>query len=110
MAAALPGRDLIRAGLEALARGNYDAPEAILLQTATQRLGRLGFKVPPRWCGGAPAYAEYDLLRALDARGVADANGRLRALLAELVSFESAAEAHVRRIAQRAPRKRRTTG
>lgn len=81
---ALPGRDLIEAGLDDLAQGKQSVP-ALLVAIGAPRLRQLGMTVPV-----GPARPEH-LLYALLAHEDADsAHGRYNALIRRLVSFERA--------------------
>ena len=83
---ALPGADLIRAGLRDIAEGT-DSIEALLVLVGAPRLRRLGFDVPD-----TPDYPEDRLYSKLAAENSDSAHGRYNALIRKLVSFERAAE------------------
>jgi hypothetical protein len=83
---AFPGEDLIRAGLEDLARGVESAP-ALLVSIGAPRLGRSGFRIPRQI--PAPEHRLYELLRREDSDA---AHSRYNALVRRLVSFERAVE------------------
>lgn len=82
----LPGEELIRAGLQDLARGE-ETIEALLVSIAAPRLERLGFEVTQPI--SAPEHALYERLRREDP---GSAHTRYNALIRRLVSFERAAE------------------
>ncbi len=83
---ALPGGELVRAGLDDLERG-VESVEALVVAIGAPRLRRLGILVP-----AVPAEPEQRLY-ALLAHGDADsAHSRYNALIRRLVSFERAAE------------------
>jgi len=83
---ALPGADLIRAGLADIARG-VESVEALVVLTGAPRLRRIGLDVPD-----SPQFPE-DRLYALLATEHGDAaHSRYNALIRLLVSFERAAE------------------
>jgi hypothetical protein len=83
---ALPGADLIRAGLRDIAEG-VDSIEALLVLVGAPRMRRLGFDVPD-----TPDYPEDRLYAKLAAEDSDSAHGRYNALIRKLVSFERAAE------------------
>ena len=83
---ALPGADLIRAGLRDIAEGK-DSIEPLLVLVAAPRLRRIGFAVPD-----TPDYPEDLLYAKLAAEDSDSAHGRYNALIRKLVSFERAAE------------------
>jgi len=83
---ALPGGDLIEAGLADLARGEETIP-ALLVSIGAQRLGEAGLDVP-RVITGAERRL-YDVLAREDTDG---AHSRYNALIRRLVSFERALE------------------
>jgi hypothetical protein len=86
---ALPGGALVRQGLADLAAGRHSAP-ALLIDIARPRLIELGI-VPPT--APPPAHEpERALYRLLRSEG-GDAYSRYNALLRELMSFQSAADA-----------------
>ncbi|MGH3104098.1 MAG: hypothetical protein ACRDN6_08385 [Gaiellaceae bacterium] len=84
--AALPGAELITAGIEDLARG-VESLEALLVSIGAPRLARLGFQVSSPL--PSPELRLYELLREDDADA---AHSRYNALVRRLVSFERAAE------------------
>ncbi len=84
---ALPGADLVEAGLDDLGRGRISEAGALVLVGAT-RLRRLGLEVPR----AAVACPEHELYRILHEQDQDSAHGRYNALLRRLVSFERAAE------------------
>ena len=83
---ALPGADLIRAGLRDIGEG-VESIEALLVLVGAPRLRRLGFDVPD-----TPYYPEDRLYEKLAAEDSDSAHGRYNALIRRLVSFERAAE------------------
>jgi hypothetical protein len=83
---ALPGEDLITAGLEDLARGIESAP-ALLVSIGAPRLQRLGITVPATIA--SPELRLYELLQRDDPDA---AHSRYNALIRRLVSYERAAE------------------
>ncbi len=83
---ALPGAELIAAGLRDLSRGTDSAP-ALLVLIGAPRLRRLGVLVPPRGVE-QPEHRLYELLAAEDPDS---AHSRYNALVRRLVSFERAA-------------------
>jgi hypothetical protein len=84
---ALPGADLVRAGLDDVLRG-HESIEALLVLVGAPRLRRLGIDVPERDVRH-PEHRLYEIL----ARSNSDsAHGRYNALIRRLVSFERAAE------------------
>jgi hypothetical protein len=86
---ALPGADLIREGLDDLARGVESVP-ALLVLVGAPRLRELGIEVAdPFGNEGFPEHRLYDLLAAEDSDG---AHSRYNALIRRLVSFERTAE------------------
>ena len=83
---ALPGADLVRAGLKDLANG-IESTESLLVLIGAPRLRRLGFDVPD-----TPDYPE-DRLYAKLAASIGDAaHSQYNALIRRLVSFERAME------------------
>ena len=82
----LPGADLVRRGLDDLARG-VESDEALLVSIGAPRLARLGFEMPVVFA--APEKRLYDRLAADDSDA---AHSRYNALVRRLVSFERAAE------------------
>ena len=83
---ALPGADLVRAGLNDLANG-VESVESLLVLVGAPRLRDLGFDVPD-----TPDYPEDRLYaRLAEMRGDA-AHSEYNALIRRLVSFERALE------------------
>lgn len=89
----LPGGDLVREGLEDLARGDPESIPALLVQVAAPRLRNLGLDVPTVG-SDFPEHRLYD--RLADEVGDA-AHSRYNALLRRLVSFGRTAECVARR-------------
>jgi hypothetical protein len=83
----LPGHELVRAGLDDLARG-VESQEALLVSIGAPRLRRAGIDVPEPYDDAE--HRLYDLLAAEDSDS---AHGRYNALVRRLVSFERAADA-----------------
>jgi hypothetical protein len=83
---ALPGADLIRAGLRDIAQ-DIESIEALLVLIGAPRLRRLGLDVPD-----TPDFPEDRLYAKLAAEDSDSAHGRYNALIRKLVSFERAAE------------------
>jgi hypothetical protein len=83
---ALPGSELVEAGLADLAAG-IESAEALLVLIGAPRLRRLGIEVPT-----GPAQPELRLYRLLARDDPDAAHGRYNALVRRLVSFERAAE------------------
>jgi len=83
---ALPGADLIRAGLRDISDG-VESIEALLVLVGAPRLRRIGFDVPD-----TPYYPEDRLYEKLAAENSDSAHSRYNALIRKLVSFERAAE------------------
>ncbi len=81
-----PGEDLIRAGLDDLARGTESVP-AVLVSIGAPRLVRLGYSIPHPI--EEPERRLYELLHEADP---ATAHSRFNAFIRRLVSFERAAE------------------
>jgi len=86
MASALPGEDLVEAGLASLARGQ-DTIEALLVSVGAERLRACGVAVPNALPD--PERRLYDLLARQDPDS---AHGRYNALIRRLVSYERALE------------------
>lgn len=84
---ALPGGDLVQAGLHDLAHGIESIP-ALLVSIGAERLGRAGVVVPGPVVG-SPERRLYDLLAAEDLDA---AHSRYNALIRRLVSCERALE------------------
>ena len=83
---ALPGADLIRAGLRDI-RDGVESIEALLVLVGAPRLRRIGFDVPD-----TPYFPEDRLYEKLAAEDSDSAHSRYNALIRKLVSFERAAE------------------
>ncbi len=83
---ALPGAELIRSGLDDLARGVEFIP-ALLVLIGAPRLRRLGFDVVD-----TPYFPEDRLYELLAKEDSDSAHARYNALIRTLVSFERAAE------------------
>ena len=81
----LHGDDLVRAGLDDLARGVVSIP-SLLVSIGAPRLRALGVPLPPTI--DAPEHRLYELLRAQEPDA---AHSRYNALIRRLVSFERAA-------------------
>lgn len=86
---ALPGSDLIRAGLAARARGE-NSIEALLIAIGSPRLRTLGLF--PANDVADSSTPEIDLYRALGAIYPHDTHARYNALIRRMVSFERALE------------------
>ena len=84
---ALPGDDLIRAGLDDLVRG-IESPQALLVAIGAPRLRRIGVPVPNHPFA-SPEHQLYQYLAQADPDA---AHARYNALIRRLVSFERAAE------------------
>ena len=82
---ALPGADLVRAGLRDLANG-VESVEALLVLVGAPRLRGLGFDVPDT------ELPEHKLYATLAVDDSDTAHSRYNALIRRLVSFERAAE------------------
>ena len=87
MNTALPGGDLIEAGLKDLNEGRQTV-ESLLVAIGAPRLRALGFQLP----ASLPAYPEHRLYDLLAATDQDSAHSRYNALIRRLVSFERAAE------------------
>ncbi len=87
---ALPGSELVEAGLADLAR-EVASVEALLVSVGAPRLRRVGIEVPRAISD--PERKLYDLLAETDPDS---AHSRYNALIRRLVSFERAAECAVR--------------
>ena len=83
---ALPGSELIRAGLRDI-RDGVESIEALLVLVGAPRLRRIGFDVPD-----TPYFPEDRLYAKLAAEDSDSAHSRYNALIRQLVSFERAAE------------------
>ena len=81
----LPGDDLVRAGLDDLARDVVSIP-SLLVSIGAPRLRALGVPLPQTI--DAPEHRLYELLRAREPDA---AHSRYNALVRRLVSFERAA-------------------
>ena len=84
---ALPGDDLIRAGLDDLAKG-IESPQALLVAIGAPRLRRMGVLVPDHPFA-SPEHRLYQYLAQADPDA---AHTRYNALIRRLVSFERATE------------------
>lgn len=84
---ALPGGDLVQAGIDDLARGVESIP-ALLVSIGADRLSRAGLEVPEPVVA-SPERRLYDRLAADDPDG---AHSRYNALIRRLVSCERALE------------------
>jgi len=82
---ALPGRELVDAGLADLSRGLTSVP-ALLVLIGAPRLRRLGVAVPP----STVSQPEHRLYEVLAEREGDAAHGRYNALVRRLVSYERA--------------------
>jgi hypothetical protein len=87
---ALPGYEMIRAGLADLAAGR-ETPESLLVSIGAERLRRAGVRVPAVTVSD-PEHRLYELLARDDSDS---AHSRYNALIRQLVSFERAAECAV---------------
>lgn len=87
MNTALPGGDLIEAGLKDLNEGRQTI-ESLLVAIGAPRLRALGFQLP----ASLPSYPEHRLYDLLAATDQDSAHSRYNALIRRLVSFERAAE------------------
>lgn len=87
MNAALPGGDLIDAGLQDLSDGR-ETIAALLVAIGAPRLRRIGFKLPDH----LPPEPEHRLYDLLSKTGEDSAHSRYNSLIRRLVSFERAAE------------------
>lgn len=83
-----PGEELVRRGLDDLARGEWTV-EALLVAVGAPRLRWLGFELPDV----LPADPEHQLYERLRERDPRDAHSAYNALIRRLVSFERAMEA-----------------
>ena len=84
---ALPGADLIEAGLRDL-RENRETIAALLVAIGSPRLRRLGIELPDSLPEN-PAHRLYEVLAQDDSDS---AHSRYNALIRRLVSYEQAAE------------------
>lgn len=82
---ALPGAEIVAAGIDDLRNGR-DTSEALLVSMAATRLRQLGFDIPP-----AIADPEHRLWEQLAQEGADAAHGRYNSLVRRLVSFQRAA-------------------
>jgi hypothetical protein len=87
MNAALPGGDLIDAGLHDL-HGGRETIAALLVAIGAPRLRQLGLELPDR----LPVNPEHRLYDLLAEEGADSAHSRYNSLIKRLVSFERAAE------------------
>ena len=85
--AALPGQDLIEAGVSDL-RARQETIAALLVAIGAPRLKRLGIEVPDQ----LPQNPEHRLYALLARESSDSAHSRYNALIRRLVSFERAAE------------------
>jgi hypothetical protein len=83
---ALPGADLVTAGLRDLSAG-IESVSSLLVSIGAPRLRRLGIDVPP-----VAAHPEHRLYQRLLAEHGDAAHGQYNALVRRLVSFERARE------------------
>ena len=83
---AVPGADLVRAGLNDLANG-IESIESLLVLIGAPRLRSIGFDVPD-----TPDYPEDRLYAKLSERSGDAAHSQYNALIRRLVSFERAME------------------
>ncbi len=83
----LPGYELVRQGMEDVARRRQTVP-ALLVAIGAPRLRRLGIPVPEDSIG----FPEVRLYELLSRQNPDTAHGRYNALIRRLVSFERAAE------------------
>jgi len=84
---ALPGEDLIEAGLKDLREGRETIP-ALLVAFCSPRLRRLGLYLPAE----IPSNPEHRLYHLLASHDSHSAHSRYNAYLRRLVSYERAAE------------------
>lgn len=90
--AALPGQELVDAGLDDLRRGDFTATAYLVLEART-RLEQLGHVVPP----AAVEQPSHRLYEVLEMENGATAHGRHHALLRRMTSYVRAAEHAARR-------------
>lgn len=83
---ALPGADLVEAGLDDLRQGR-ETVHSLLVQVGGPRLRRLGYDVPAP--AASPEHRLYEILTEESGDG---AHARYNALIRRLVSFERASE------------------
>jgi hypothetical protein len=86
VAAALPGSELVLAGLRD-AQAGIDSPEAWLVRIGAENLRARGFDVPPMAATQSPEHQLYALL--VRSHGP-NAHSRYNAMIRRLVSFERA--------------------
>lgn len=84
----LPGYELVRQGMDDLARGKIDSVAALLIAIGAPRLRAIGLALP----SGMTDDPEHRLYERLAEEGADAAHGRYNALVRRLVSFERAAE------------------
>ena len=87
---ALPGGELVMAGLSDLHAGRTETVEALLVRIGGERLANAGLAIPPH--DAAHEDAELRLYRVLSSDGGGDPYGRYNALIRRLMSCESALE------------------
>jgi hypothetical protein len=87
MPVALPGADLIEAGLDDLVQGR-ETVAALLVAIGAPRLRSIGLELPDR----LPDNPEHRLYHLLAQENSDSAHSRYNALLRQLVSYERAAE------------------
>jgi hypothetical protein len=87
MNTALPGEDLIEAGVRDLHAGR-ESIAALLVAIGSPRLRRLGLKIP----ANLPTNPEHRLYDLLARDGQDSAHSRYNAFIRKLVSYERAAE------------------
>ena len=87
MPVALPGADLIEAGLDDLEQGR-ETVAALLVAIGAPRLRSIGLELPDR----LPDNPEHRLYHLLAQENSDSAHSRYNALLRQLVSYERAAE------------------
>lgn len=88
---ALPGADLVHAGLRDLARGIESVP-SLLVAIGAERLRRCGVQLP----AALPASPERRLYDRLAQEDPDSAHSRYNALIRRLVSYERALEGSVK--------------
>ncbi|MGH2446320.1 MAG: hypothetical protein ACRDGD_09825 [Candidatus Limnocylindria bacterium] len=84
----LPGYELVREGLEDLARSDRLTIAGLVVAIGAPRLSRIGLEIP----ADLPDNPEHRLYQLLSADDTDAAHGRYNALIRRLVSFERAAE------------------
>src|SRR5262245_16346358 len=92
-APALPGEELVRAGLAGLAEGR-ESDRALLVLIAAPRLRRLGFQIPDR---AASEPYEHQLYARLNQRLDAGAHSYYNSLLRRIVSYARGLERELSR-------------